>query len=62
MKPEPKTNKWYRIELVGSDTAHLYSLEVTGRKIGKKRLLLESTPLIVYANWRALVQEMPLQS
>jgi hypothetical protein len=58
MKPEPKTEKWYRVQMVNGDTAHLYSLEVTGRKIGKKRLLLESTPHIVFANWRALTQEM----
>ena len=55
---EIKTHKWYRVELIDHQTAHLLCLEVTGRRVGKKTVLMESTPFVVMANWRALVETM----
>ncbi len=61
-KQVAETQKWYRMEIMDHNTAHLYSLEVTGRKVGRKRLIMESTPFIVFANWRALTEQMIWES
>lgn len=56
MEPDDKipTITYYRMEPVDTMTARLVSIELTGRRVGKKTVIVESTPSIVRAHWARL--------
>lgn len=48
--------KYYRVEKTDNYTAQLVSIEIQGRRVGKKTVLFESTPSVIYARWAQLLK------
>lgn len=54
MESKAEVTHWYKMIPVDRHTWQLWKLEIVGKRIGKKRLLMESSPIVVKANWKAL--------
>ena len=58
MGEQAEVTQWYRMIPVDRHTWQLWRIELVGRRIGKKRLLMESSPSVIKANWRALSENV----